>query len=349
VGGLLQVSVLLPSPFTLLPSYDGNGNILCLVDSATGTTAAQYEYGPFGEPVKVTGSAAALNPFRFSTKYTDSETGLLYYGYRYYSPSMRRWLSRDPIEEQGGVNLYGMVGNDPINAVDFLGLLSCDELIEKYLEYANLVIAPYVAKGAFTESKDAIMAGAVIAAVNGGDYYYKPWSSVSGYYEKGGVVDMYSTKEYAWTAEKVDGGWQPNRARTNKYDAQVELRKYNDPLYDSLKVYRGEMEVAHNHPPDRTSNGDPEVMSGYGLMVQKVRSANWGGDHGEAGYLKVLQVRNGRVFENQSFYMVSPTGRLYHGTLDKYGNPTVEEVYGLILSGQDFNDLICCLRKRNGK
>jgi RHS repeat-associated protein len=76
--------------------------------------------------MKVTGSAAALNPFRFSTKYTDSETGLLYYGFRYYNPSTGRWLSRDPIEEEGGFNLYGMVENDPLNRVDLLGLDGAD-------------------------------------------------------------------------------------------------------------------------------------------------------------------------------------------------------------------------------
>jgi RHS repeat-associated protein len=122
VGGLLHVSVLLPSPFTLLPSYDGNGNLSALVDSASGTRVAEFEYGPFGEPLRATGPAATANPFRFSTKYTDSETSLLYYGYRYYSPSMRRWISRDPIEEKGGVNLYGMAGNDLIDRVDPLGL-----------------------------------------------------------------------------------------------------------------------------------------------------------------------------------------------------------------------------------
>ena len=58
----------------------------------------------------------------FSTKYTDNETDLLYYGYRYYSPALGRWLSRDPIEEQGGLNLYGFVNNDPVNKWDVLGL-----------------------------------------------------------------------------------------------------------------------------------------------------------------------------------------------------------------------------------
>jgi RHS repeat-associated protein len=44
------------------------------------------------------------------------------YGFRYYDPVTGRWPSRDPIEEFGGLNLYGMVGNDPINFWDILGL-----------------------------------------------------------------------------------------------------------------------------------------------------------------------------------------------------------------------------------
>jgi RHS repeat-associated protein len=43
-----------------------------------------------------------------------------YYGYRYYDPKTGRWPSRDPIEEEGGVNLYGFVGNDGVNQTDIL-------------------------------------------------------------------------------------------------------------------------------------------------------------------------------------------------------------------------------------
>src|SRR5699024_9180942 len=63
-----------------------------------------------------------LNPFGFSTKYRDEETELYYYGYKYYTPSMGWFLNRDPIEEQGGLNLYGFVTNDPVSAWDYLGL-----------------------------------------------------------------------------------------------------------------------------------------------------------------------------------------------------------------------------------
>jgi len=48
--------------------------------------------------------------------------GFYYYGYRYYNPSVGRWLSRDPLEEEGGVNLYGFVRNDPLRFVDPFGL-----------------------------------------------------------------------------------------------------------------------------------------------------------------------------------------------------------------------------------
>ena len=94
MGGLLVVKP--TGANALFPAYDGNGNVMGLVDGTTGTVTAQYEYGPFGEPIRVSGAAAASNPFRFSTKYTDDETDLVYYGYRYYVPSTGRWLSRDP-------------------------------------------------------------------------------------------------------------------------------------------------------------------------------------------------------------------------------------------------------------
>jgi RHS repeat-associated protein len=61
---------------------------------------------------------AKANPFRFSTKYQDDETDLLYYGYRYYNASTGRWLARDPAEEEGGKNLYGFVSNDPLDWLD---------------------------------------------------------------------------------------------------------------------------------------------------------------------------------------------------------------------------------------
>jgi RHS repeat-associated protein len=70
----------------------------------------------------------SLCPMLFSTKYYDHEVGLYYYGYRYYRPETGTWLNRDPLAEEGGLNLYAMVGNDPVNSVDPLGLLSREQI-----------------------------------------------------------------------------------------------------------------------------------------------------------------------------------------------------------------------------
>ena len=79
---------------------------------------------PLREVIRATGPIAKANPFRFSTKYQDDETDLVYYGFRYYTTSTARWIGRDPIEEAGGLNLYGFVNNDPLDGVDVAGQLS---------------------------------------------------------------------------------------------------------------------------------------------------------------------------------------------------------------------------------
>jgi RHS repeat-associated protein len=102
-------------------TYDANGNVSEVLDS-TGAIAAHYEYDAFGNTVTFSGSYAGANEYRFSTKPLDAVIGLYYYGLRYYNPSTGRWLSKDPIGERDGMNLYGMVRNDPIDGWDYIGL-----------------------------------------------------------------------------------------------------------------------------------------------------------------------------------------------------------------------------------
>lgn len=116
VGGLLAVNT--ASQGAHFCAYDGNGNVAGLVSADDGTISALYEYRPCGELIRATGPMAKANPFRFSTKYQDDESDMLYYGYRYYSASMGRWLNRDPIEELGGLNLYGFLDGDALNNFD---------------------------------------------------------------------------------------------------------------------------------------------------------------------------------------------------------------------------------------
>jgi RHS repeat-associated protein len=118
VSGLLSEShISNPQSPIYYPFYDGNGNI----SEYLTTTVAHFEYDPFGNTV-VNTDAASLFTYRFSTKPRDIETGLYYYGYRYYDPMTSRWPSRDPIGEKGGVNLYAFVKNKIIIAIDILGI-----------------------------------------------------------------------------------------------------------------------------------------------------------------------------------------------------------------------------------
>jgi RHS repeat-associated protein len=123
VGGMLAERHHSGSATNYYPTYDGNGNVSEYL-AADGTVAAHFEYDPFGNTVVNTDSSN-LFACRFSTKPLDSETGLYYYGYRYYDPLTGRWPSRDPIEEEGGLNLYGFVGNDGIGTIDLLGNQAC--------------------------------------------------------------------------------------------------------------------------------------------------------------------------------------------------------------------------------
>lgn len=84
----------------------------------------KYDYVPFGGTIASTGSMKDDFAFRFSTKYLNDETALYYYGLRTYSPELGRWISRDPIGERGGLNVYGFVGNGPDNTIDPDGLLA---------------------------------------------------------------------------------------------------------------------------------------------------------------------------------------------------------------------------------
>ncbi len=100
---------------------DGNKNITQLISSTTGAIINKYEYNPFG--ALAVNNETVDNPFKFSSEYNEKETGLVYYNYRFYDPSNGKWLSRDPIEEDGGKSLYGFVHNDVINYYDKFGLV----------------------------------------------------------------------------------------------------------------------------------------------------------------------------------------------------------------------------------
>ena len=118
IGGILSRSTQAGATFF---GYDGGGNVTLLTD-ANGDDVGRYRYDAFGNTLEASGARATENPYRFSTKELHGASGLYDYGYRFYSPSLGRWINRDPIREAGGINLYAMVGNDPVNKLDLYGL-----------------------------------------------------------------------------------------------------------------------------------------------------------------------------------------------------------------------------------
>ena len=100
--------------------HDAMKNVTSLFGEARGRRAL-YEYRPYGGLVTSEGNMAQENKFRFSCEYMDDELGLIYYNYRHLNPHDGRWISRDPIMEQGGWNLFAFVNNNGIINFDYLG------------------------------------------------------------------------------------------------------------------------------------------------------------------------------------------------------------------------------------
>ena len=120
--------------------HDAMKNVTSLFGEARGRRAL-YEYRPYGGLVTSEGNMAQENKFRFSCEYMDDELGLIYYNYRHLNPRDGRWISRDPIMEQGGWNLYSYIYNSPTISNDIIGLYTVS-----YEVNLGVIGAPFYAK-----------------------------------------------------------------------------------------------------------------------------------------------------------------------------------------------------------
>ncbi len=111
---------------------DGLGSVTSL-SNAAGALAQTYTFDSFGKQTASSGSLT--NPFQYTGRESDAETGLYYYRARYYDPTVGRFISEDPTGFKGGLNFYPYVTNDPANQTDPMGFDSnsqrCRMLREK--------------------------------------------------------------------------------------------------------------------------------------------------------------------------------------------------------------------------
>jgi RHS repeat-associated protein len=100
---------------------DANGNVTMLINSSQ-AVVAKYLYDAFGNVLSASGLLADANRYQFSSKEKDLNSGLVYYLYRFYDPNLQRWVNRDPVAEDGGINLYEFAGDNAVTQYDAFGL-----------------------------------------------------------------------------------------------------------------------------------------------------------------------------------------------------------------------------------
>jgi len=97
--------------------------------NTSGAVMERYAYSAFGvrrimaEDFSPRFTSSYAWDFGFKGQFLDAEAECYNYGFRFYVPELGRWINRDPIEENGGVNLYGFVGNNGVGKRDILGLI----------------------------------------------------------------------------------------------------------------------------------------------------------------------------------------------------------------------------------
>ena len=147
------------------PLHDSSGTIVLLLDSDS-HPSNPFSATAFGEII----SLPSQNPWLYSSKRFDPETGFFYFGKRYYNPSLGRWITKDPAGFADGLNLYAYVHNSPLTHIDPDGQFAflIPIVICTALEYA----LPVVATGLEGYAGGAYAAAFLTGALNGYNYNF---------------------------------------------------------------------------------------------------------------------------------------------------------------------------------
>lgn len=118
------------------PIHDHRGSVRCLVDVESELPIEWYHFTTYGEEQRFTMQYTSTeNPWGFCSKRTDSKTGLVYFGKRYYMPQVGRWITKDPLGTPESVNRYAYCLNQPLSRIDPHGLFSFGGLWDTFIDY----------------------------------------------------------------------------------------------------------------------------------------------------------------------------------------------------------------------
>jgi len=208
IGGLLSRQTYTSAGVldkTAFYAYDGSGNVVGTTDASQNVQSA-YWYDAFGNTQKLQENTSYSQPYRYSTQWLHSPTGLYSYGYRFYNAGLGRWINRDPLRETGGNNLYAMVGNSPLNSVDLYGSIGVG-----------------VTGGVNAQGGAGSAGGAGFTFSGQGGGFYDPatgGSTVGGAFNAGGFMHIPGVvNTNSGVAYGAEGGYGPGLFATNAPNA----------------------------------------------------------------------------------------------------------------------------------
>ncbi|SHK31407.1 RHS repeat-associated core domain-containing protein [Desulfatibacillum alkenivorans DSM 16219] len=239
VGALLAVQT---GGQAYYPLFNARGDVTALLNAA-GDACAWYAYDPYGNLLHNTGAPA--QPFRFSTKEYDEETGLYYFGRRFYSPVMARWLTRDPKGEGASLNLYEFSRSNPLAYFDPLGAQDA-ELAAMDARWAQ-------ARAAMEASSQSTATAS----------------------DSGGFGEMMSNtvgKAFKWVGDLIQGS--PDAAGTvvdKVVDTALESNKFTKMGKTGYDAIQKGFDVAQDAVEISEAWNDPDPASGFTLLKKTVK------------------------------------------------------------------------------
>lgn len=195
-----------------------DNQLIALVDPSSSSIAESYSYSPFGEEIiynsmgVASANSTLKNPWRYAEKRMDSETGLVFFGRRYYDPEIGRWISPDPLGKFDGPNPYAYVHNNPINNYDRFGLST-----ESYAPSGDYFYGDWEYIITCTgEYPNQYCIGVGHNVYDKGNSYHLPLIRYNDHFEK--MHTFYDSEEDFWGKQGLYHDFRPYYERSQTYD-----------------------------------------------------------------------------------------------------------------------------------